>query len=405
MSRTIFHIDVNSAYLSWTSVENLNTGTGIDLREIPSIIGGDQKTRHGVVLAKSIPAKAYGIKTGEPIVNALRKCPTLVMAPPDHKLYHSYSLRLMEFLHSLTPDIEQVSIDECFLDFTGIAHLYDSPSAGAYKIKNEIRDTFGFTVNIGISSNKLLAKMASDFEKPDKVHTLFPDEIADKMWPLPAGELFMAGKSSAATLYKLGIHTIGELAASDPDLITLHLKSHGKMLWEYANGIDDSPVCSTPAEAKGIGNSITLSRDVTSEEEAGPILHSLAEKVSERLRSAHQRAGNICVEIKYSDFRSVSRQTQLDTPVNTTENIYREARRLFHTLWNHEPVRLLGIRTAKLVSETEPVQLSIFDMELPIQQTASKKDTAKQQKLDAALDSIRRRYGKDAITRGSQLKH
>lgn len=405
MSRTVFHIDVNSAYLSWTSVENLNTGTGVDLREIPSIIGGDQKTRHGIVLAKSIPAKAYGIKTGEPVAGALRKCPALVMAPPDHKLYHRYSLRLMEFLHSLTPDIEQVSIDECFLDFTGIAHLYDSPASAAYKIKNEIRDTFGFTVNIGISSNKLLAKMASDFEKPDKVHTLFPDEIAAKMWPLPTEELFMAGKSSAATLHKLGIHTIGELAASDPALITLHLKSHGRMLWEYANGIDNSPVCSTPAEAKGIGNSITLSRDVTSEDEAGPILHSLSEKVSERLRRAHQRAGNICVEIKYSDFRSVSRQTQLDTPVNTTETIYREAHRLFHTLWNHEPVRLLGIRTAKLAAETEPVQLSIFDMELPIQQTTHQKDTIKQQKLDAALDSIRRRYGKDAITRGSQLKH
>ena len=172
--RTIFHIDVNSAYLSWTSVENLKTGNGPDLREIPAIIGGDQKTRHGVVLAKSIPAKKFGIHTGEPVVNALKKCPNLVMAPPNHDLYHAYSCRMMDFLHSLTPDIEQVSIDECFLDFTGISHRYPSPYTAARYIKDEIHSRFGFTVNVGISSNKLLAKMASDFEKPDKIHTLFP---------------------------------------------------------------------------------------------------------------------------------------------------------------------------------------------------------------------------------------
>ena len=198
--RTIFHIDVNSAYLSWTSVENLKTGNGPDLREIPAIIGGDQKTRHGVVLAKSIPAKKFGIHTGEPVVNALKKCPNLVMAPPNHDLYHAYSRRMMDFLHSLTPDIEQVSIDECFLDFTGISHRYPSPYAAARYIKDEIHSRFGFTVNVGISSNKLLAKMASDFEKPDKIHTLFPDEIPQKMWPLPIGELFMAGKSSVKAL-------------------------------------------------------------------------------------------------------------------------------------------------------------------------------------------------------------
>ncbi len=174
------------------------------------------------------------------------------MAPPNHDLYHAYSCRMMDFLHSLTPDIEQVSIDECFLDFTGISHHYPSPYAAARYIKDEIHSRFGFTVNVGISSNKLLAKMASDFEKPDKIHTLFPDEIPQKMWPLPIGELFMAGKSSVKALNNLGIRTIGELAASDPKLITLNLKSHGTMLWNYANGIDNSPVCSTPAEAKGL---------------------------------------------------------------------------------------------------------------------------------------------------------
>jgi DNA polymerase-4 len=272
-NRLIFHIDVNSAFLSWTALERLAQGDSVDLRTIPAIVGGDTSTRHGVVLAKSIPAKAFGITTGEPVVNALRKCPHLVMASPDHSMYREKSRLLMEHLSGICPDIEQVSIDECFLDFTGISHRYPSPYAAARYIKDEIHSRFGFTVNVGISSNKLLAKMASDFEKPDKIHTLFPDEIPQKMWPLPIGELFMAGKSSVKALNNLGIRTIGELAASDPKLITLNLKSHGTMLWNYANGIDNSPVCSTPAEAKGIGNSTTLSCDLTKECEAVPILH------------------------------------------------------------------------------------------------------------------------------------
>lgn len=411
--RTIFHIDVNSAYLSWTSVENLKTGNGPDLREIPAIIGGDQKTRHGVVLAKSIPAKKFGIHTGEPVVNALKKCPNLVMAPPNHDLYHAYSCRMMDFLHSLTPDIEQVSIDECFLDFTGISHRYPSPYTAARYIKDEIHSRFGFTVNVGISSNKLLAKMASDFEKPDKIHTLFPDEIPQKMWPLPIGELFMAGKSSVKALNNLGIRTIGELAASDPKLITLNLKSHGTMLWNYANGIDNSPVCSTPAEAKGIGNSTTLSSDLTKECEAVPILHSLAESVASRLRKAHKKAGSICVEIKYYDFQSVSRQTKIDIPTNSTDLITQTSKRLFHELWNQKPVRLLGIRTTKLVDENEPVQLSLFDLDfsdISANKTNANADfpkkpsPEKQKKLDTALDSIRKKYGKKAVTRASEME-
>lgn len=335
------------------------------------------------------------------------------MAPPNHDLYHAYSCRMMDFLHSLTPDIEQVSIDECFLDFTGISHRYPSPYAAARYIKDEIHGRFGFTVNVGISSNKLLAKMASDFEKPDKIHTLFPDEIPQKMWPLPIGELFMAGKSSVKALNNLGIRTIGELAASDPKLITLNLKSHGTMLWNYANGIDNSPVCSTPAEAKGIGNSTTLSCDLTKECEAVPILHSLAESVASRLRKAHKKAGSICVEIKYYDFQSVSRQTQIDIPTNSTDLIAQTSKRLFHELWNQQPVRLLGIRTTKLVDENEPVQLSLFDLDfsdISANKTNANADfpkkpsPEKQKKLDAALDSIRKKYGKKAVTRASEME-
>ena len=214
MPRTIFHIDVNSAYLSWTAVEQLKNGAKADIRTIPAIIGGNQESRHGVVLAKSIPAKKYGIRTGEPVANALRKCPDIHIEPPDHELYRAYSRKLMDFLHTYTPDIEQVSVDECYLDYTGIAHQFYSPVSAALEIKEKIYKKFGFTVNIGISSNKVLAKMASDFEKPGKVHTLFPEEIRVKMWPLPVRELYMAGGSSVETLKKLGIHTIGDPGAS-----------------------------------------------------------------------------------------------------------------------------------------------------------------------------------------------
>lgn len=392
MERIIFHIDVNSAFLSWTSVENLKND-GPDLREIPAIIGGDQSTRHGVVLAKSIAAKSLGIRTGEPISHALRKCPNLTIAPPCHAMYTRHSKALMKFLHELTPDIEQVSIDECYLDFTGIAHLYESPVAAATQIKDKIYEQFGFTVNVGISSNKLLAKMASDFQKPNKVHTLFPDEIPQKMWPLPVSELFMAGKSSVDTLNKLGIYTIGELAHTDVSLLIPHLKSHGQMLWNYANGLDDSPVDTSPGEAKGIGNSTTLAKDVVTAEEAYEVLLRLAESVSKRLRAASQLAGNVCVEIKYNTFVTSSHQMQLTTPLNTTDGIYHAACELFDRLWNGTPIRLLGIRTSKLTAEGAPVQLSLFDLEFS-------EISEKQKKLDSALDSIKKRYGDSAISRG-----
>lgn len=282
MSSIIFHIDVNSAYLSWTAVEKLKNGSEIDLRKIPSIIGGNQASRHGVVLAKSIPAKKYGVRTGEPVANALRKCATLVIEPPDHKMYRQYSQRLMEFLKGYTPEIEQVSVDECYMDFTGIAYRFSGPVTAAEEIKERVRETFGFTVNIGISSNKLLAKMASDFEKPDKVHTLFPDEVKEKMWPLPVSELYMAGRASVEVLEKLEIRTIGDLARMNPQLLELHMKSHGRMLWEFANGITHSKVEKEQTQAKGIGNSTTLSQDVVSEEEAQKVLLMLAESEESR---------------------------------------------------------------------------------------------------------------------------
>lgn len=398
MTSLIFHIDVNSAFLSWTAVEQLKNGAKVDLREIPSIIGGDQKSRHGVVLAKSVLAKRYGIRTGEPVANAFRKCPNLVTAPPDHHMYRQKSVELMAYLRTFSTEIEQVSVDECFMDFTKYVWKYSSPVAAAMQIKNGVKEKFGFTVNVGISSNKLLAKMASDFEKPDKVHTLFPEEIEEKMWPLPIGDLYMAGKSSVEALRKLEIYTIGDLAKTDLNLITMHLKSHGKTLWEFANGIGDSVVQTEASEAKGVGNSTTLKHDAETYEEVQEVFKELADSVSRRLKKAGQKANMVSMEIKYYDFQTMSHQTQLAKSTNESKMIYDTACRLFEESWNGEPVRLLGIRTAKLIDELEPEQLTIFDVELP------KEPDEKHKKLNAAMDSIKKRYGNDAIMKASWMK-
>lgn len=409
--RLIFHIDVNSAFLSWTAQKLLEEDPeSVDLRTIPAIIGGDEKTRHGIVLAKSVPAKKFGIHTAEPVASALRKCPRLVMVPPDRPLYKKRSQELMELLRSYTPDIQQISIDECFLDFTPIRHLFPSPETGARRIADRIRDELGFTVNVGIAPNKLLAKMASDFEKPDKVHTLYPEEIPSKMWPLPVSDLYMVGHASAERLTQLGIRTIGDLAHADPAFLQLHFKSHGKTMWEYANGIDTSPLDPEIHELKGIGNSTTLSQDVLTAKEAKQVLLELAEQVSSRLRKAHQIATTVTVEIKYSTFRSCSRQTQLYTPSAQSNTLYECACRLFDQLWNGSPIRLLGIRTSKLLAEDAPVQLSLFSFGLSTEEKSSQDpapiqpDPEKQKRLDAAMDQIRRRFGSDAVMRGTFLK-
>ncbi len=391
----IFHIDVNSAYLSWSALAQLEAGSETDLRLIPSIVGGDMSTRHGVVLAKSIPAKAYGITTGEPVINAFRKCPCLVSVAPDHMLYNERSRQLMEYLKSICPDIEQVSIDECYMDYSPIAANYASPEAAAALIKDTVYEKFGFTVNVGISDRKVLAKMASDFKKPNLVHTLYSREIREKLWPLPVSRLFLCGRSSVETLKKLGILTVGDLAQADTAILASHLKSHGLMLWNYANGLDDSAVYPEPAEAKCIGNSTTLAEDALTRDAAARVLLELAESVGRRLRSSHCRAGLVCTEIKYSTFKSVSHQSILDPPSASTDIIYRTACALFDELWNGSPIRLLGIRTGKLAEEGEPVQLSLFDYAAPISE--------KQQKLDAALDQIREKYGDNAIKRGSLI--
>lgn len=393
MDKIIFHIDVNSAYLSWSALDKLQHGSATDLRTIPAIIGGDMAKRHGVVLAKSIPAKAYGIVTGEPIVNAMRKCPGLLIEPPNHSLYHERSRELMQLLSDISPDIEQVSVDECYLDYTSIKRLFPTPIDAADHIRAQVLEKLGFTVNIGISDRKVLAKMASDFQKPNLTHTLYSYEIKEKMWPLPVSSLFMCGHSSMESLQKLGILTIGDLAGTDVAILTSHLKSHGKLLWEYANGIDESVVEITQAVEKSIGSSTTLPKDAVTTGEAQHVLLELAESVARRLRSSGQMAEMISIEIKYNTFKKVSHQTTLLQPTSGSDTIYRTACTLLDELWDGTPIRLLGIRSSKLISAEEPIQLNLFDL--------SKKEAS----LEKALDSIRQKYGADAVVRGSLLRH
>lgn len=395
MNKTIiFHIDVNSAFLSWEAVYRIKElKEELDLRTIPSAVGGDIQSRHGIVLAKSIPAKKYNIYTSEPIVSALKKCPQLVVVPSRFSIYEKYSQALRNLFHLYTPVVEPLSIDEAFLDMTGIVSDSEEAIALAHHMKNRIKSELGFTVNIGISSNKLLAKMASDFLKPDNVHTLFPEQIKDKMWPLPIRELYSVGKATEKKLLELGIRTIGELAKTDISILKAHFKKQGEVLHNYANGNDSSYVSSEEHINKGYGNSITLPQDISDYETAHLILLSLSETVCTRLRSHNVLAIQISVEIKDCNFISSSRQKKLVSPTAATMEIYETVTILFRELWNgHTPIRLLGVR-AGLVTDDDSRQLNMFDMN----------SFEKLSKLDNTIDSIRKKFGDNSVIRASLL--
>lgn len=393
--RVIFHIDVNSAFLSWEAVYRLRClGESLDLRDIPSAVGGEMAKRHGVILAKSTPAKKYNVRTGEPIVDALKKCPNLVIVEPNRELYARNSKALMEILRKYSDTVEQFSIDEAFVDMTGTELLFGKPLEAAYTMRDEIYEKLGFTVNVGISSNKLLAKMAGEFEKPNKVHTLFPEEIREKMWPLPVRELFLVGGASEQKLKSLGINTIGELAQADPGMLRATLKKHGEAIWNFANGRDVALVEAEAPDNKGYGNSVTIAFDVTDGDTAKNILLSLSETVGRRLRRDEVWIETVSVTIRYFDLKRTSHQCVLEHATNITDEIYRAACRLFDELWDGTPIRLLGVQTGKVTREGENRQLSLFD----------DTDYEKLEKLDRAMDSIRERFGPDAVRRASFLK-
>ena len=393
MQRLIFHVDVNSAFLSWEAAKRVKQGLP-DLREIPSCIGGDPKKRTGIVVAKSIPAKKYGIQTGEPMGMALQKCPDLVCAPSDFALYDRCSKAFKSICASYAPVMESFSIDEVFLDMTGTGQIYPDPVTTACEIKDRIYRELGFTVNVGISTNKLLAKMASDFEKPNKVHTLYPEEVPQKMWPLPVRDLLFLGKASEKKLVQNGIRTIGDLArANEKEIQMLLGEKTGHQLYLSANGIDDSPVKAQREEAKGISVETTFDEDIVSYEQIFPILLSQCDIVAARMRREGKKCNCVAVSFRTLEFKNKSHQRKLDNPTDVTNEIYQNVRQLFQESWSGQPLRLIGVALTGL-TEDSFIQMSLFE---------DPKKREQQKKLDEAMDNIRKKFGNDKISRASTM--
>ena len=389
MQRQILHVDVNNAFLSWTALYRLNKGETVDIRTIPAVIGGDETRRAGIVLAKSQLAKSCGVATGETLYQARLKCPNLEVFSPIFPVYKEYSNMLYSLLLEYTDKIERFSIDECFMDMTEYLQGRELLDI-AYEINKRAREELGFTVNIGVAHNKLLAKMASDFEKPDKVHTLFENEIKDKMWPLKTNDLFMLGKKTYPVLYNMGIKTIGDLAKSDMLLIQRRFGKFGKMMWEYANGIDNSPVNYIREKPKSIGNSITLPIDITNMEKLYEVLFKLTESVTYRLRKEKLIASTVNIQIRTNKFEDSSHQGKLMNPTSNTIEIYEKAKELLKELYKQGVyVRLLGVRVDNLI-KIEDKQFSFFE-------DAKEK---KHEKIDETLDKVKEKYGYNSITRG-----
>ena len=393
MSRLIFHIDANSAYLSWEAAYRLQRGESLDLRLVPSVIGGDEESRHGIVLTKSIPAKKFDIHTGETLYSARAKCPSIVIVPPRYWLYMKCSAAMHQIFEEYTPKIQRFSIDESFLDFSNMEDLYPDYMKLAETIKERVSKELGFTVNIGISNNKLLAKVASDFKKPNRIHTLFPREIKSKMWPLPVEDLFMVGRATAPKLHGLNINTIGELANYNLEILKNKFKSHGLVIWNYANGNEFSEVRrSNYIEMKGIGNSTTTPFDVYDKDTAHIVLLSLCETVSMRLRDSQNCCTVISISVRGSDLIFYSRQKKLVVATDSTRRIYEIACYLFDNVWKGNPIRHLGVHITDFCGN-DFYQCSLLDTF----------DYEKDRKINDTIDKIRLKYGSKAVVRSCFL--
>lgn len=393
VDRIIFHIDVNNAFLSWSAIEMLKNGSKLDIRTIPAVVGGDEKKRRGIVVAKSFPAKKAGIVTGEPIYMARRKVDKLFIVRSDKGKYTEYSNAFYKILCKYSPVVERYSIDECFLDMSGMQKMYGDPVKLAYKIKDEIYNTLGFTVNVGVANSKVCAKMASDFEKPNKVHTLFNNEIKQKMWPLMVEDLFMVGKSSSKKLHELGINTIEDLAKADVNMLVRYFKSMGKMMHEYANGIDDSPVERPIPKNQGIGHSTTLPEDVDNIPDLKKVLRRLSDMVGIRLRAEGKYATVISVQLKNNNFFNYQHQKKLVNPISSNEDIYENACILLKDMWKGDPIRLVGLRVSDFTDKTYE-QVSLFE-------EAGKLE--KRDKVQKAMDKINKKYGTNTIKSAALL--
>ena len=391
--RVIFHVDANSAFLSWSAAYRLKVlGETVDLRQVPSVVAGDKASRHSIILAKSTPAKKYGIQTGEPLFQALEKCPELQVLEPDYGLYVEASRHFVEMLRQFSPAVEQYSIDEAWVDMTGTRRIYGDPLLAAEAMRRRIWEELGFTVNIGISSNKLLAKMAGDFEKPNKIHTLYPEEMATKFWPLPVRDLFLVGAATEAKLKLLGIYTIGDLAKADEKVLKKRLGKHGQTIWHFANGRNADAVCPEPEENKGYGNSVTTPRDIATSQMAYQVLLSLCETVAARMRRDDKCGGCVAVHLRTHEFQHFSHQMLLQGATNITAELFRAACQVFDEAWDGQtPLRQLGVQVTRLASQPYQ-QYDLFSGVSPVQYE-------RKLRLDETVDALRDKFGEDIIRR------
>ena len=402
--RLIFHCDCNNFFASCECLDHP------ELKSVPLAVAGDPENRVGVVVAKNELAKKYGVKTTDTVWQAKRKCPDLVFVPPRHHLYKEISNRINDIYHEYTEYVEPASIDESYLDMTGAPDFYGMTAREmADALRDRIRTEIGVTISVGVSFNKIFAKMGSDYKKPDATTEITPDNYREILWPLPVSDLMFAGKAAVAVLNKKSIHTIGDLARQPKERMRDLLGKGGDQLWLYANGLDTEPVrkWGDAPEIKSVSRGMTFKRDLVTEEEIRTGVAVLVDHVAMSLRRHGLKGAVINIQIKTPDLRVISRQTSLDHYTYLQHEIQEIAMRLIRGNWTSgekAPIRAITVGVTKLLpSDQAGEQMDMFDLlgttnvGKPI-----KAQREKHEKLEAAVDSIRRRFGNQMITLGYQ---
>lgn len=391
--RVIFHCDCNSFY---ASVELLSHP---ELRDVPVAVCGDPESRHGIILAKNEPAKRFGIQTAETVYSALRKCPNLTLLPPHHNRYRVKSRQVNAIYARYTDRVEPFGIDESWLDMTGTWHLFGpSPKAVADQIRQVVRDETGLTLSVGVSFNKVFAKLGSDYKKPYATTVIGPEDFKRMVWPLPVESLLYVGRTTRKTLNGLGVRNIGQLAAADPEQLRQALGKLGPELRLYALGRDEAPVrrADEQPEVKSVGNGMTFRRDLVSRDDVAAGLTALSDEVAARLRAHGLLCTAVQVLIKDTDLRSITRQAPLPAPTHLARDIARAAQALVEKNWPaQKPIRMLTVTALNLTDGTGARQLSWLEPE--------PQSDEKREKLEQSLDAIRKKYGKASIASASRL--
>lgn len=393
MERVILHVDMNAFY---ASVEALFHP---EVRGKPMAVCGDEEKRRGIILAKSEEAKRMGVQTAEPIWQARRKCPGLILLPPHRELYQEYSHRANEIYRRYTDLVEPVSIDESYLDVTGSRSLFGEGPQIADSIRKTVREELGLTVSVGVSFCRIFAKMGSDYKKPDATTVITRENFAAMLYPLPVTSLMYVGAATAKSLRGIGVETIGDLAALSERVLAARLGKQGHTLYRYVHGLDDEPVKdpNQPEEVKSVGNGITFSHNLTSWEDVRTGVLPLAESVAARLRRLGLKCCGVQVAIKDPSLKTIDRQKQLACPTHQTKEIYKAALELIGQNWAPgEPIRLLTVTAIHLVQGAQGEQLSLF---------ASGEESARQEALDSSLDQLREKFGRSVVRPASILKN